>query len=287
MMRALLLNEHAHRPQTHVAERADDPIGGGEIRVQIEAAALNPLDAKIATGAMADWFPVSFPYVPGTDFAGVVEEVGPFVSDFAIGDRVFGRADPQRGGAVADSIVIDASLVARCPESLSAREAACLPTPAGVALQVLEMLERSDEEPLLILGEGMVARMATALAGDAALQMIEVRNIAAAGRFRHVIDTSGGALQAAVLARLSPGSQLVALTAPVDAAIVAARGIRADFVVLETARRRLDALATAAAQGILIPHIDYVVALDDAALAFERYVARDLAGKIVIEGARR
>jgi NADPH:quinone reductase-like Zn-dependent oxidoreductase len=287
MMRALLLNEHANRPQTYLADRADDPITGGGIRVRIEEAALNPLDAKIATGAMADWFPVSFPYTPGTDFAGVVEEVGPAVSDLVIGDRVFGRADPQRGGAVADSIVIDANLVARRPEALSARDAACLPTPAGVALQVLEMLERSDDEPLLILGDGMVARMTAALAGDAARQMIEVGDVAAAGRFRHVVDTSGGALQAAVLETLSPGSRLVTLTAPADAAIVAARGIRADFIVLETARRRLDALAMAAAEGVLAPHVDYVVAFDDAASAFDRYVARDLAGKIVIEGARR
>jgi len=287
MMRALLLDGLADRPRTRLADRAESPLGDGEVRVRIEATALNPLDAKIAIGAMTDWFPIDFPYVPGTDFAGVVEAIGDAVGDLAIGDRVFGRADPVCGGAVATCIVIDAGLVARRPETLSAGQAACLPTPAGVALQVLDMLSRTDDEPLMILGDGMVARMVAALAGDAARLVTDAGDIGQADHVRHAIDTSGGPLQAAVLSLLPSGSHLVTLTVPADATIAEARGVRADFAVLETSRAQLDRLAFAAERGVLRPHIDHVVAFEEAASVFDRYVARAIAGKIVIEGASR
>lgn len=286
-MRALMLDGHADHPRTRLADRADSSLRDGEVRVRIEAATLNPLDAKLAIGAMADWFPIDFPYVPGTDFAGVVEAAGAAVRDLVIGDSVFGRSDPVRGGAVANRIVIDADLVARRPETLSAGQAASLPTPAGVALQVLDMLSRTDDEPLMILGDGMVARMAAALAGDAARLVTDAGDIGRASDVRHAIDTSGGPLQAAVLSLLPSGSHLVTLTAPADATIAEARGVRVDFAVLETSRAQLDRLALAAERGVLRPHIDHVVAFEEAASVFDRYVARDIAGKIVIEGASR
>jgi NADPH:quinone reductase-like Zn-dependent oxidoreductase len=286
-MRALLLTDHADRPRTRLADWADPVPGDGEVRVRIEATALNPLDAKIATGAMADWFPVALPYVPGTDFAGIVEAVGAGVIDLAVGDTVLGRADPVEGGAIAARIVLEATRVARRPDGLSAMVAACLPTPAGVALQVLEVLTRDSDEPLLILGDGMVARMASALAGTAAVQVTDAADIGEPGRFGHAIDTVGGVLQRAAVEKLAIGGHLVTLTAPVDPAAAAARQLRADFVVLDTSRRQLDALALAADDGVLLPRIDHIVPFDEAALAFDRYVARALSGKIVIEGAPR
>ncbi len=286
-MRTLLLTLHADRPQTRLADVADPVPGEGEVRVRIEATALNPLDAKIATGAMANWFPVAFPYVPGTDFAGIVEAVGAGVADLAVGDKVFGRADPSKGGAVAERIVLAATRVARRPDGLSAVVAACLPTPAGVALQVLEMLTCDDGEPLMVLGDGMVARMAMALAGAPVVQVTDAADLGEAGRFGHAIDTVGGALQRAALEKLARGGRLVTLTAPIDPAAAAARQLRADFVVLDTSRRQLDALALAADDGVLLPRIDHVVPFDEAASAFDRYVARALSGKIVIQGAPR
>lgn len=286
-MRALLLSGHASRPHTRLADWPDQAIGPKDVEVRMETAALNPLDAKIATGAMKDWFPILFPYVPGTDFAGVVTAVGAAVDGLAVGDPVFGRADPVRGGAVAERIVLDVDHVARRPLGLSASNAACLPTPAGVALQILEMMARADDEPLLVLGDGLVAQMARGLAGRAAWQVADTRQLEGLGRFRHAIDTTGGPLLDAAWGMLEAGAHLVTLTAPADAATAAARKVRTDFVVLETSRRQLDAVALAAADGVLDLRVDHHVAFDEAASMFDRYVARELAGKIVIEGAAR
>lgn len=285
-MRALLIDRFAERPQSRIGDIAVLHPGPDSVRVGIEAAAINPLDAKIATGAMADWFPIGFPYAPGTDFAGIVEAVGDRVTDLAVGDHVFGRADPISGGAIADAIVIDASLVARRPLALSASHAACLPTPAGVAWQVLAMMERSHDEPVLVLGDGAVAHMAAALAGDAARRVTTLAALSDARNAHHAIDTVGGGLQRAALEQLPRGAHLIALTSPPDATLAEARGVRADFAVLESSRAQLEALAEAAVQGVLNPRIDHRIAFTDAAKTFDRYVAREIAGKIVIEGAR-
>src|SRR5690606_30866381 len=62
--------------------------GPTDVLVKIAAAALNPIDTYIRSGAIAA--PLQFPYIPGCDLAGTVEEVGHDVRDFKPGDRVWG-----------------------------------------------------------------------------------------------------------------------------------------------------------------------------------------------------
>src|SRR4051794_39895378 len=62
----------------------------GQVRVRVISAGLNPVDWKTGLGYLKDWFEHRFPLILGQDVSGVVEAVGPGVSDFAIGDAVFG-----------------------------------------------------------------------------------------------------------------------------------------------------------------------------------------------------
>ncbi|MBE7198880.1 MAG: alcohol dehydrogenase catalytic domain-containing protein [Parafilimonas terrae] len=96
-MRALLIDGYAPVPSAYLGTVADGRPGPREVRVRVEGAALNPLDAKLARGDMTGWFPLAFPYRPGTDFAGEVVEVGEDVMDFHLGDAVLGRSDPVAG----------------------------------------------------------------------------------------------------------------------------------------------------------------------------------------------
>ena len=76
----------------------------GEVRVRITAAALNPVDWKMASSAEASkMFGGSLPSGFGNDFAGVVDEVGSGVDKFAVGDRVYGGV---RSRAVADYVTV-------------------------------------------------------------------------------------------------------------------------------------------------------------------------------------
>src|SRR3954462_2542171 len=79
--------------------------GEGQIRVRVTAAGLNPMDwVMTADAETAARFGLSLPCGVGTDYAGVVEQVGAGVTGFAVGDRVFGGA-LSRG--VADHVVVD------------------------------------------------------------------------------------------------------------------------------------------------------------------------------------
>lgn len=64
----------------------DAPVptpGAGQVLVRVADAGVNPVEAKIISGAMKDIMPVTFPYTPGSDLAGTVEAVGTGVMDFA------------------------------------------------------------------------------------------------------------------------------------------------------------------------------------------------------------
>jgi NADPH:quinone reductase-like Zn-dependent oxidoreductase len=74
-----------------VVEDVPEPHAGpGEIRIQVTAASVNPVDWKLRSGAVRAGFPVDFPAIPGRDAAGVVDEVGEGVTGVTVGDRVFG-----------------------------------------------------------------------------------------------------------------------------------------------------------------------------------------------------
>src|SRR6266478_7979301 len=64
--------------------------GQGEVLVQVRAAGINPSEAVIRSGALHHLFPATFPSGQGSDFAGVVTELGSGVSGFTVGDEVIG-----------------------------------------------------------------------------------------------------------------------------------------------------------------------------------------------------
>src|SRR6202162_2627104 len=72
-------------------EEVERPVpGDGQVLVRVKAAGVNPSEAVIRTGAVANIFPSTFPSGQGSDLAGVVEEVGAGVGGFSHGDEVIG-----------------------------------------------------------------------------------------------------------------------------------------------------------------------------------------------------
>ncbi len=62
----------------------------GEVRVRVHAASVNGFDLSVASGRLKDMMEHRFPVALGKDFAGVVDALGPAVTDYQVGDRVFG-----------------------------------------------------------------------------------------------------------------------------------------------------------------------------------------------------
>ena len=100
----------------------------GEVVVRISASGINPLDLKIKAG-LAAHAKVELPAVLGMDFAGVIAGVGLGVSDFAVGDEVYGMAGGigKLQGTLAESLTVDADFLALKSRSQLMREAAALP----------------------------------------------------------------------------------------------------------------------------------------------------------------
>jgi NADPH:quinone reductase len=90
----------------------------GEVRVRIRAASVNGFDLAVAAGYTKDYMEHRFPLVLGKDFAGEVDAIGAGVTDYAVGDRVFGTVTkPYLGdGSVAEYVTVPTAVgLARCP----------------------------------------------------------------------------------------------------------------------------------------------------------------------------
>jgi NADPH:quinone reductase-like Zn-dependent oxidoreductase len=79
--------------------------GQGQVRVQVKAASVNPMDWKARRGEMKLFTGSRFPRGLGHDFAGVVEAIGPGVNQFKVGDEVF--SGTMQGGAFAEYVIND------------------------------------------------------------------------------------------------------------------------------------------------------------------------------------
>uniref|UniRef100_A0A803PFY6 Enoyl reductase (ER) domain-containing protein n=1 Tax=Cannabis sativa TaxID=3483 RepID=A0A803PFY6_CANSA len=108
-----------------------------EILVKMEALALNPVDWKIQKGMLRPLFPRKFPYIPGTDVAGEVVEVGQGVNKFKAGDKVLTFLGQANGGGLAEFVVAGENLTVARPPEVSAAEAAGLLVAGLTAHQAL------------------------------------------------------------------------------------------------------------------------------------------------------
>ncbi len=142
-----------------------DPIAGpGQILIDIHAASVNGADWKVRKGS---YEPVTaFPYIPGRDFSGVVSKLGEGVTDFVIGEEVFGVCDVGQEAAYAEKIAIRSAIVARKPAALTHADCAALALTGLTAISAIEdtLVLRSGESILIQGGAGGVASFAIQLA---------------------------------------------------------------------------------------------------------------------------
>lgn len=119
-------------PEVMRLERFDpETPGRDEVLVQVQVAALNPIDWKVRNGAMKIVTGRAFPRAMGLDLAGVVLEVGSDVTRFRARDRVFGMARFKQAGALGEAAIAKEAALAIVPDKVTFEDAACLGT-AGV-----------------------------------------------------------------------------------------------------------------------------------------------------------
>ncbi|HEY1475687.1 MAG TPA: NADP-dependent oxidoreductase [Pseudolabrys sp.] len=164
-MKAMLLTDHGGPEMLRYGEAPDPVAGPGEVVVDIHAASVNGADPKVRRGN-GRYKLDKFPHILGRDFSGVVSAVGQGVTDFKVGDAVFGITDVGIEGTYAEKIAIKAAIVAKKPASLGHVEAAALGLVSLTALTAIEdTLHLKAGETILIQGgAGGVAGFAVQLA---------------------------------------------------------------------------------------------------------------------------
>ncbi|MFE3149550.1 NADP-dependent oxidoreductase [Streptomyces sp. NPDC059218] len=147
--RAVEFAEYGGPEVLRLVERELPTPGPGQVLVAVRAAGANPLDWQLRSGAVAAMMPVEFPSVPGGDVAGVVAGVGADVTDFAVGDEVFGSIG---SGSYAEFALAPAAQLARKPEGVPWEVAAGLPVAVNTAYQALTDLGVKSGETVVVDG---------------------------------------------------------------------------------------------------------------------------------------
>jgi NADPH:quinone reductase-like Zn-dependent oxidoreductase len=299
----------AHGP-ADVLTVADAPLpqpGPRQVRIRVRAAGVNPLDWKIRAGLLAAVFPVELPHVPGQDVAGVVDAVGTDVTEWAVGDPVFGMGT----ATYAEYALAGADRLARKPDTLPWDLAGALPTAADAAFRALaEVKAQAGDTVLVHAAAGGVGTFALQFARAEGIRVIGtagdanhayVRGLGAepvvygaglADRVRALapsgvdaaVDLVGGGVVGVSVALTGDPARVVSIVDPADAG---AHGVRfssghdgEDYL-----RQALERAAELHAEGRLTVPLAGVYPLADAAAAHRASETGHVRGKLVLTAA--
>lgn len=294
-------------PEVLAFEDAPRPIpGSGEVLVRVLAAGVNPVDWKIREGLLKDSLQYKFPFIPGWDLSGVVEEAGPAVTRFKPSDEVFSRPDIGRDGAYAEFTVVDASLLAKKPRSIDHIHAAGIPLAAMTGWQALIDTARlkRGQRVLIHAGAGGVGSFAVQFAKwkDAhviatcstanvdfvkelgADEVVDYRQT----DFTHmkhvdtVLDTVGGEVQERSWKVIKPFGILVSIVSQPSIEVAESLNLRQAFVRLKPDSALLANIAKLVDAGKIKPTVGTVLPLTEARRAQELSQAGHTRGKIIL-----
>ncbi|WSK73831.1 NADP-dependent oxidoreductase [Streptomyces sp. NBC_01276] len=306
-MRAVILSEYGGSDVLRVAEVPTPRPGDGQIRIRVAAAALNPADALIRSGALASRVPAQEHYVPGLDVAGTVDALGGGVRGFAVGDAVIGLSDwpDTQAGTHAEYVVLPATAVAAAPRHASPVQAATLPLNGLTAWQALDLLAAADGATVAVTGAaGAVGGYLVELAAARGLRVVAVagsqdqelvRELGATlfvprsedpaaairatvpGGVTGLIDAA--ALGGSVIGAVEDGGTFVSVR---GAGPAAERGIRVSQVRVHSDAVQLAELAALADAGGVTLRVDRTMPFAEAAAAHDALASRGLRGRIVL-----
>lgn len=314
-MRAVTYSRFGGPEVLEVSNLPVPEFGSRELRVQVVAAGLNPLDWKLLQGAMRLLRGRTRIRQIGCDFAGRVEAVGQAISEWKVGDAVFGsvsRPLSGRHGALAERLVVQPREIARKPDAISFAQAAALPIAGASALRCFELARLHVGAQVLVIGaSGGVGSMCVRLGSHVGAHITGVCRaaneryvrelgaehviaydredvLASRGRFDAIIDTVGNLPVRRLRASLRPGG-VMAVTMPrpshilaqVRSRLLGGRQVRALF--LRVTRAHLDELARRAAAGHLHDIALTRFPLDEVRSAFTHVGTGHTRGKLIVD----
>jgi NADPH2:quinone reductase len=319
-MRAAVCPVYGPPEVVRIEEQPSPAVAQGQFRVKVGAAAVNFPDVLL----IADRYQIHVPppFVPGSELAGVVVEVGDGTADFAIGDRVTGTG---LYGAFADEVVVPAAGLSRIPDGVDDRTAAAFGVAYRTAYHCMRsMAHLQDGDELVVLGAGggvglAAVQLGVALgasvtavassteklevaAGYGAKHLINHKSADLRGALRDalpggasvVIDPVGGELSEPALRSLSRGGRFVTVgfasgvIPRIPLNLVLVKGVRVlgfgfQDVPPDEFGRNEDELRELLVSGRVLPHVGAVYPLAETAAALRHVADGRAIGKVLID----
>lgn len=249
-MKAFILDRYKKSAALRPGEVLDPEPRNNDVLVKIQAAGLNPLDAKVRDGEFKLLLRYRPPFILGHEMAGTVVRVGSKVVRFKPGDQVYARPRDGRVGTFAEMIAVDEADLALKPKNLSMEESAAIPLVGLTAWQAL--VEVANVQPgqrvLIHAGSGGVGTFAIQLAkhlGATVATTTSTANVALVKSlgadvvidykkedFEKVLsdyDVVLNSLDARTLEKsinvLKPGGRLISISGPPDVAFANRQGL--------------------------------------------------------------
>jgi NADPH2:quinone reductase len=319
-MRAAVCPVYGPPEVVRVEEQPSPAVAPGQVRVKVGAAAVNFPDVLL----IADRYQINVPppFVPGSEFAGVVVEVGDGTADFAIGDRVTGTG---LYGAFAQEVAVPAAGLSRIPDGVDERTAAAFGVAYRTAYHSLRSIAHlQDGDELVVLGAGGGVGLAAVQLGvalgasvTAVASSTEKLDVAAGYGAKHlvnhtladlrgalrdalpgganvVIDPVGGELSEPGLRSLSRGGRFVTVgfasgvIPRIPLNLVLVKGVRVlgfgfQDVPPDEFGRNEDELRELLVSGRVLPHVCAVYPLAETAAALRHVADGRAIGKVLID----
>lgn len=310
-MRAALIDRFGGPEELYVGEVPVPSAGPDEVLVRVLAAGTNPLDYKIRDGSSGLAKRVSaddFPLILGREACGVIEALGPGVTGFEVGQRVFGMpALTFQPGCYADYAVMPTNCLATVPEGAD-------PIPfGGTALVLSTALTAAIDQGRVSPGEKVLVHGGTGGVGQLVVQLCQragaevwatasSRNqdrLAELGahpidyttqdftevspRMDLIVDGAYFSTFEPSLDHLVDGGRIVVLPSLADLAPARERGIEAHIPVFDPMPDRLTELAPEIASGSLSLEVASVLPLEQVADAHRQLETGHSRGKIILD----
>jgi NADPH:quinone reductase-like Zn-dependent oxidoreductase len=300
-MKAIVLHEYGG-PDNLKYEDVPDPVAApDEVLVRLAATSVNPIDYKLRSGAMKNFYPLELPTILGRDIAGIVRAVGSKVNGFQPGDKVMALGNK----AYAELTVVAAADVAHLPEKLDLVNAAALPlvTTTGAQLITQGTKIKSGETVLISGAVGSVGRSAVwtakragaiviagvrksqmkeaeAIGADQVLALDDDAALAKLGFVDAVADTVGGETAQKLLGKVKQGGVFASVLGPPANAKLHPT-VKIEAVQAKPDAEMLRTFAEDTAAGRFAIPIDRMLHLADAAQA-QAAAEKGSAGKILL-----
>lgn len=253
-MKALTFKRYGKTPEIGFAEVPRPTLKPDELLVQVHAAGLNPIDNMIPSGTFKPVLKFELPATLGSDIAGVVTEVGSNVTRFKPGDAIFASLFDLGRGSIAEFAAVPESVAASKPVNLDFVQAAAVPMVGLTSWQALK--ERANlqagQKVFIPAGSGGIGTFAiqlakhfgarvgtttstgnvqlvTSLGADEVVDYKKQEFEKVLGGYDVVLGTIRGDAIEKSIGILKPGSKIVSLIGPLDAAFARAR--RLNFIL--------------------------------------------------------